>query len=148
MKVKYKLSLTWIILAILFIVLTVFLYSKYSYLTDANNLQIFLLLPALISIYYFLMPTINYIRIKDDELFLHKSFVIFTHKIKLSDIHHCKLMRKDLVIFTNNEDVYPIHLDWSKKEPMIAFVKFLSERCRMEDQDENSFRLEKLKDIL
>lgn len=148
MKIKYKFSIVWVTMAFVWLLITLFLLNNYAEKVDVSVLPAILFLPAVIIVYFICMPLITYISFDEKRIQIHKSFIIFKHKFELGDIHHCSVMGKDFVFFTKNQDVYPIHMDWIRKEEMLRLAEFMVTRVRIEDKDNNSFSIDTLKESL
>lgn len=150
MKLKFKFSMTWVAMSFIWFLITLFLLKSYVDRVDSSVLPVIIGLPIVIIFYYMLMPLIPYITVKDDKIQIHKNFIVFKNSIKIEDIHHCSIMNKDIVFFTKHQDVYPVHMDWMKKEDMIQLAEFLEDKVRIEDKDENNpvFSVETLKTLL
>lgn len=148
MSFKYKLSKVWIAMGILWLLITSLLANSYIKYNRLDVMVVVLAPTILVSIYYFFMPKITYVKITDKQLLIHKSFIVFKYKIDLDNIHHCSLMRKDFVVFTNNEKVHPIHMDWIKKEEMIQLAEYLSSNYRTTNQNKQKFKMSQVTEIL
>jgi len=149
MKVKYKLNPVWIIMGIIWTAISIFLYFKYIPDSEAEFSQIRMVtlvaLPALVAIYYYLMPLINYCKVTDRNVAIHKSMIIFTYKIKREDLACCRVLGRDLVFYSHKNKDYAIHLDWSNKEQVIDLIKHLQSFTQV--YDGNSKRSININDI-
>ncbi|MBN2796005.1 MAG: hypothetical protein JXR88_11405 [Clostridia bacterium] len=148
MKIKYKFSAVWVAMAFIWLLISYFLLNNYVDKVDVSVLPVILVLPVLIIVYYIAMPLINYIVIDQELIQIHKSFIIFKHKVKVSEIHHCNIMNKDFVIFTKNEDVFPIHMDWMRKEEMISIFEIISKTALIQDKEKKTVNLETFKSMI
>jgi hypothetical protein len=57
-------------------------------------------------------------------------------------------MNKDFVVFTKDENVYPIHMDWMRKEDMLSLFETLSKHCRIEDKEKKVLDYKTFKEML
>jgi len=128
-NVKYKPSIIWVIMGILWSAITVYIYQRYIPSTDPEYLLVRLItlviLPGLIAIYYFAMPLINYCKLTDKEISIHRSALIFRNKIKRENLDCCRIQRRDLEFYQKDGKNYAMHLDWSDREQAIALIKKL-----------------------
>ncbi len=149
MRVKYKPSIIWVIMAILWAAITVYLYQRYIPSTDPEYLLVrivtIVILPGLIALYYLAMPLISYCKLTDKEISIHKSAFIFRNKIKRDDLECCRVHRRDLEFYHKNGKNYAIHLDWSDREQAIALIKKLQSFTNV--YEGNSQRNIDIKDI-
>ena len=149
MNVKYKPSIIWITMAILWTAITVYIYQRYIPSADPEYLLVriitLVVLPGLIAVYYFAMPLISYCKLTDKVISIHKSAVIFRNKIKREDLDYCRVQRQDLEFYLKNGKDYAIHLDWSNKEQAVALIKKLQSFTTV--YEGNSQRSIDLKDI-
>lgn len=135
MKIKYKFSAVWVAMAFIWLLISLFLLNNYIDKVEISVLPVILFLPVVVIIYYMSMPLINYISFDDQVLQIHKSFIVFKYKVPYSNLDHCNVMNKDFVVFTKDENVYPIHMDWMRKEDMLSLFETLSKHCRIEDKE-------------
>lgn len=129
MNVKYKPSIIWVVMAVLWAAITFYIYQKYIPNAEAEyllpRLILVIILPLIISVYYLAMPLINYCTLTDTHISIHKSAIILRTKIKRSDLECCRVQRRDLEFYLKNGKNYAIHLDWSNREQAIALIKKL-----------------------
>lgn len=149
MSVKYKPSIIWIIMAILWTAITVYIYQRYIPSTDPEYLLVriitIVILPALIALYYLTMPLISYCKLTEKKISIHKSAIIFRNTIKREDLECCRIHRRDLEFYHKNGKNYAMHLDWSNKEQTIELIKKLQSFTNV--YEGNSQRIIDLKDI-
>lgn len=149
MKVKYKTSPIWFALGIVWAALTFYLFNRYIPETDgvyfSRRLISLVILPTLLSLYFFLMPFISYLKIRDDKILIHKSILIFNFKINRSDLLHCRVLGQDLIFFTKGEKNYTLHLDWCHRKQVIEAIRYIQSFASV--YDGNSNRMINLSDI-
>ncbi len=129
MKVKYKFSIIWVIMAIIWFAITLFVYQKYIPNAPDEYLMVriitLVILPISIGLYYLAMPLINYCTLDDNMITIHKNAVVFRYKIKRDELECCRVNRNDLEFYTVKDKSFAIHLDWSNKEQVIQLIKKL-----------------------
>lgn len=129
MKVKYKLSPIWLTLGIIWAAISVYLFSRYIPDADPDyylrRMITIVGLPILLSIYFFLMPLISYLKIDKDKILIHKSVIVFNFKIKRENLLNCRIMGRDLVFYTKNDQTFSVHLDWCNKKEVVKAIKHL-----------------------
>lgn len=129
MKLKYKLSQTWLTMGIIWGAISVYLFFRYL----PNSAEQFFFirmvtlvaLPILIAIYYFVMPLISYVRVTEDKIIIHRSVIIFNFKIDRKNLDYVRMLNRDLVFYTKDDKVNSIHMDWVNRKDLIDFIKYL-----------------------
>lgn len=129
MKVKYKKSMIWFALAIIWFGMTIFLYQKYIPSAPEESLVrqfvALVVVPALVGVYYLLMPMINYCTLTDTHIKIHKSAIIIQQKIAKEKLDYCRVTGRDLEFVLKDGKIYGLHLDWCIKAEAIQLVKKL-----------------------
>lgn len=127
MKLQYKKKLVWIIMGLVWLGLTIFIFFKYiPNAPDAYQVQRTLLLMGLgvvITAYYFCMPLLTYAKIDDEKILLYRNGGLIKTKIYKENLVCCRVQRKDLEFHVGNERSHAIHLDWCNMEEVIPFIK-------------------------
>ncbi len=139
MKVKYKFSVTWLLMGITWFFLTIYLYFKMIPNSEAyfNIRMLFMVgLPILISIYYFCMPLIQYISSDGKEIRIHLKIIFIKKKIKINELVCIRIKDKDMVFITNKEE-FPIHLDWIKKQDAKNLITYFSNYTKIFEGNTN-----------
>lgn len=129
MKVRYKPSPMWIGLGILWIALALFLFVRVMPEIEeqyyVRQLLTMVALPLILSFYFFMMPRINYLTIKEDLIVVHKSVIIFKLKLNRSELLFCRVIDKDLIFYDTKDKMLTIHLDWCHKDDAIKALEHI-----------------------
>lgn len=129
MKLRYKFNLTWLFMGLLFLGIAAFLYL--TKLPEPGSefynkqLTFFVFLPVLISIYYFCMPLITYVKVTDKVIRIHKNSIIFAYKIDRNKLSFCKTSNRNLVFYMKDDKNYSMNMDWVDLEKLLDLIYHL-----------------------